>query len=268
MRYCLWVFGCCVVSLSCVADPSRDEVTDAGDDIFRAVVSPDRCGDPRHRVATGVALLGMPVDRRLAVAKNDPTDEDDYRVTAVAFHDDGEDVTEVDKTFQWEMIPPDFISYVIFDTNGRRSWVSLRVREDIFDRNDDTEPSGTFRVCVQNTCCPPEACESEICSAPVTVESVVSLEGRWQIAGLGPPLDGATVTVRQNGRTLLTILDEFRPVIRGSTVIFYIGDDRYEGTIHPERNRVEGTVVRTNDQGDDVLFGQWAAQKIDPRRMP
>lgn len=267
MRYGMWI-GLSVLAASCAADPSPAVVADAGDDVLRAASSPPSCSDPRQRIATGVAFLGMPVDRRLAVAKGDPTDEDAYRVTAVAFHDDGEDVTEVDKTFRWEMTPPDFVGYLMFDTSGRRSWVSLRVQEDIFDRGGDAEPSGTFRVCVKNDCCPSEECSPTVCSAPVTVQSVVSLEGRWQITGFGPPLDGAAVAVRQAGRTLYTILDEFRPVIRGSTVTFYIGDDRYEGAIHPERNHVEGTVVHTNDQGDDVRSSQWAADKVDYRRMP
>lgn len=261
--------GVVLFCISCVPDPaSRD--ADAPDISSRA--SGPQCPDPR-RFATGVAALGVGVDRELPVAKSDPTDEDAYRVSFVAFHDDGESVEEVDTPFQWEIVDPELIGFLMLDTSGRRSYASLRVQEDIFDLSEpvDAEPSSTFRVCMRNECpdaataaaCDAVACEPRVCTDPIRVVGIVSLEGRWHIQGITSGFVEGTLTFRQSGRTLYTYVDEIRPVVQGKAVVFYLGDDRYEGEIHPSRTYIEGTVIRTNDLGADEPIGQWTADKID-----
>lgn len=261
--------GVVLFSISCAPDLEKK---DAEAPEVASHESGPVCPDEK-RFATGVAAIGLVSSSEVPVAKSDPTDEDAYRVFFMAFHDDGEDVTEVDAPFKWEVADPDFIGYWMLDTSGRRSNASLRVQEDIFDLVHPTteEPSSTFRVCVQNSCpdaatvaaCGLIACEPRVCTEPIQVTGVVCLEGRWSFHGLAGATADGTITFRQSGRTLFTAIDEVRPVVRGKIIVFYLGDDRYEGEIHPNRMHLEGIVIRTNDLGADEPVGQWTADKID-----
>lgn len=266
------MFSAVGVVLFCISCAPETGKKDAGAPETFSLNSELACPDP-FQFATGVAGLHIGLEREITVAKNDPTDEDAYRVLFVAFHDDGEDVTEVDTPFEWEIANPDFIGSFMLDTSGRRSYASLRVQEDIFDLVHPTseEPSSTFRVCVRNQCpdastvgrCGSMVCEPRVCTESIRVTGVVSLEGSWRFRGIARLISEVTITFRQSGRTLYTAIDEVRPVVQGSSVVFYLGDDRYEGEIHPSRTHLEGTVIRTNDLGADEPVGQWVADKID-----
>lgn len=244
---------------SCGGEPDPESSAD--------VILMPACPDPRH-IATGVAIYNLPSDRRIAIAKADTTDEDAYRVSAIAFRDADGEVEEVEKSFEWEISDPNFLGYRMWDTSGRRAYASLRVQEDIFERGGDAEPEATLRICVQNDCCGAAGCSSRVCTDPVTVIGVPSLEGRWFISGLATGFTEGTLTLRQSGRELRSFLDEFRPVIRGRHVVFYLGNDRYEGEIHPTLTHISGIVIRTNDLGDDERLGQWTADKVTEEDEP
>lgn len=225
------------------------------------------CPDPRE-FASGVAAFGARESLLVEVAKGDPTDEEAYRLWFAAFHDDGEDVVELDRAFTWEIADPDFIGYFMLDTSGRRSYAALRVQEDIFDRGGDEEPSSTFRVCAANNCPEPETasacglvCEPRVCTDPITVVAVANLEGRWEIQGIAEGFVQGTLSLRQEGRALRTWLDELRAVVRGRELEFTMGDYRYLGEIHPERSQIEGFAYRM-DGAREVLVGPWSAVRI------
>lgn len=265
----VWFFVTIVALASAVAFSSCAGPTNAAEP--DTLDAPTACPDPRS-FANGVAVIGIGGDNHMEVAKGDPTDEDEYRVLFIAFHDDGEEVKEVYRAFKWHIADPSFIGYFMLDTSGDRSFAGMRVQEDVFDRVGALEePSGSFRVCVHNDCpdaavsarCGITVCEPEVCTDDIIVIGVVSLEGSWRFSGIQTVYPEGTISFRQHGRILETAIREVRPVIQRKTMAFYLGGDRYEGEISETRRHLRGSVIRTNDRGADYYVGEWFADLLE-----
>lgn len=226
----------------------------------------DPCPRPRD-VVDGVALEHIPADGHVAVAKGDLTDEDAYRLRALAWRGNDGDVEEVsERPFDWILSDQENFSLTFW--NGLHDTASVRALRDCFDEPSGAEPETTLTVCVENHCAHgPEAahcepCSDLVCGEPVTLVGVVNLEGRWRIGSGDHALDHE-VLVRQSGREARTVFEEYAAEIEGDRVSFYYGDRRFEGTIAPTRDSVDGVVIQTEDRGEDRATDVWGAERAD-----
>lgn len=220
----------------------------------------------RSDVADRVAVTPMPTDRRIAVAKQDPTDEDAYRLHAVAWRMNDGDVEEVsERPFDWILSDQENFSLTFW--NGIHDTASVRALRDCFDAPSGDEPETTLTVCVENQCAHgPEAahcepCSDLVCGEPVTLVGIVNLEGHWRI-GSGDRALNHEVLVRQSGREARTVFEEYAAAVEGDRVSFYYGDRRFEGTIAPTRDSVDGVVIETEDRGEDRVADAWGATRV------
>lgn len=242
---------------------NQSGLPDAATEVVEVATNP--CPRPRD-VVDGVALEHIPADRHVAVAKGDRTDEDAYRLRALAWRMNDGEVEEVsERPFDW--ILSDRENFSLWFWDGPHDTASVHALRDCFDAPSGEEPETTLTVCVENQCARgPEAegcepCSDLVCAAAVTLVGVVNLEDHW-VFGMGDRSLGGEIAVRQSGRELHTLFEEYAPTVEGNRVVFYHNDRRFEGTITPTRDSVAGTVIETEDRGEDQVVDEWSAARV------
>lgn len=135
--------------------------------------------------------------------------------------------------------------------------VSLRGMEDALDRGG-REPNEVLYACVDGmrpAHCPD--CPPVVCSAPLRVDVVPDLVGRWRLTRNDE--SPREVALTQNGRQICGLLQDQCGTITGTVIDINDGFDRWQGRIGSERRVITGQMVSE----DDTLYGEWRAQRLE-----
>lgn len=248
------LFGLCAVLLGC-----REEYIDLCRGESSIVVSVILTSD------------SLDEDEGLVVTREDETNMDHYSLKVYPYNDEG---MILPRGVDWRItnpalvrlfpVPPD-------EEHGREGRALVQTLEDILDRGGETEPETTVVACVANDCANYQGgsecvqCQSEVCSRPITVRSVINAEGSWELSGATFPPIPIQLHVLQTGHELTAVSSEYEPRIEGRWVTFRAGGDwQYVGEF-TDREHVAGEVTRLST-GENL--GEWTATKCPPTGCP
>lgn len=180
------------------------------------------------------------------------------RIVFTPAHNDDGDFYEVWGYFNWTTDNP---AITIDCLNGEHDNFCWPVStQDLFSQDPMTEPTALVTACAVNDCpLPrPDDCLDELCVS-FTVESVVNIEGTWQLFGDTFNDDDYLCPI-QDGRHFE---DAYQNILRGkvnsNVVEFDIDDYHYSGTFLNGANRLSGTIIETMTLSP---VGTWYAERI------
>ncbi len=126
---------------------------------------------------------------------------------------------------------------------------------DLFDGDGVYEPQTLFHACTTNECLPADvACAPLVCSEPIAVSGIISLEGMWWMATDADPTP-LPLTIFQDGR-VLTIAPWFEQgSVNGANVSWSAENQIFQGVL-ANREYVSG--LRWDEMALNVI-GTWEA---------